>query len=318
MKPRTLLPFLFASALFAQEPAKPAAPAPALPAANSPEASKLVEQAIAKMAAYGRGTFKTTEAQDAAMMRNAGMPFGNDDTEVAGGWHREMLWGEHDGHEYVKANGRMLAKLDGAWRLRGTKIGGGKAAPFTLDPQLLFTLLQELPADARQVVHVEAGEAAGKPVTILSLELTGDAATEFVDGGAVPGCGAGGGIMMIRGIGGGMPEPKLDHTVNLALFVDASGDLVRFAAKVFEKNPMMANVQFRVARAGANGAEEVEEAEEKEEAKTDGPVEWKKGFPKRKPAKDESVATFTATFADLGRAETPKLGEREKVLLRLH
>ncbi len=307
-------------ALFAQEPTKPTAPPAAavpLPAANSPEAAKVVEQAIAKMAAYGRGSFSTSESQDAAMMRGAGMPFGGGDTEVKGGWHREVVWGEHDGSDYVKANGRMLAKVGDGWKLRASKLGAGKPAPFTLDPALLFALLQELPAEARAVVHVEAGEVASKPVTILSLQLDGDAATEFMDSGVLPAAG-GGGFVMFGGVGG-MPMPQVDHTVYLAFSIDESGDVLRFAAKVYEKNGMFGGMQVAIAVNGQGVVEEEKEEEkEEEEEKADAPVVWKKGFPKRKPAKDESVVTFRADFSKLGRAEPPQLGDKEKALLRLH
>lgn len=308
-------------ALLAQDPAKPAAPAVPLPAANSPEATKLVDQAIAKMTAYGRGAFKTTESQDSAMMRGAGMPFGNDDTEIKGGWHRETVWGEHDGHDYIKANGRMLAKVGDGWKLRGSKHGGGAAVPFTLDPALLFAVLAELPAASRSVVHVEAGEVAGKDVAILSLQLDGEVASDFAEVGVVPGSGGPGGGMMILGAMGGMGgAPDIDHTVYLALSIDpVTGDLVRFAAKVFEKNPMMGNVQIRLGGPGGAGGDEEEEKEDAtEEAPSDGPVEWKKGFPKKKPAKDESVATFRVEFSKLGLAEAPQLGDKQKALLRLH
>jgi hypothetical protein len=312
---------LLAAPLLAQEPAAsatPAAPAgPALPAAESPEATALVDKALAKMLAYGRGAFKTTENQDSAMLRNAGLPFGQEDIEVEGGWHRGLLWGDHDGSEFLRANGRMLAKVGSNWQLRGKKLGDGKTAPFTLDPELLFTVLAGLPAEARKVVHVEAGEVATKKVAVLSLHLTAEVASEFAESGALPG-GSGGGLMMLGGPAG-MGAPDVEHDVYVALFVDAEGgDLLRCTTKVFEKNPMMGNIQIQVQ--GGGGGDDVEAAEdEKEDTKTaagDAP-QWKKGLPVKKPAKDESVTTFRADFKKLGMAEAPALGDKQKALLRL-
>jgi hypothetical protein len=314
--------------LFAQDPtpaptpnaAAPTAPVPALPAAGSAEALALVDQAIAKMSAYARGTWKTSEEQDSAMMRGAGLPFGNDDVEVQGGWLRDLVWGEFDDQQYVRANGRLVAKVDGGWRLRGSKLGRGRSVPFTLDPELLFVVLAELPVESRQVVNVDRGEVANKPVTILSLELTENVAAEFVDCGVVPAPGSIGAFMVL-GAARGIDLPQPDRTVQLALFVDDSGDLLRFACKVFEKNPMFGNVQVQVAGAAIGGDEEAEGEEVVEAAEPAkgemGPQLWKKGFPQRKPAKDESVATFRADFQQLGRAEAPALDQKAKQLLRV-
>ena len=145
---RLLSAIAAAAALTATAPAQtPAAAeqAPPLPQANSAEARALVSACLDKLVAYGRGRFATTEAQDQAMLRNAGLPFGPEDTEVDGGWHRELVWGDADGREYVRANGRMLAKISGDWRLRRDKLSGGLPAPFTLDPSYLLATLGQLP-----------------------------------------------------------------------------------------------------------------------------------------------------------------------------
>lgn len=321
MIPRTLAVALFAAtSLLAQEPAVPATPiapaAPDLPAAGSPEATALVDKALMKMRAYGRGAFSTVESQDSAMLRGAGLPFGNEDTEVTGGWDRDLQWGEHDGNHFLRANGRMLAKVDGGWRLRGKKLGDGKSAPFTLDADLLFMVLQGLPESARKVVHVDAAEVGGKKVGVLSLQLGDEAATEFAESGAVPGSG-GRGFMLLGGPGG-MGAPEIEYTAFVALFVDpASGDVLRCSTKVFEKNPMMGNVQIQVAGGGGDGDEdEKDEAEAKEEP-AGGAMQWKKGLPVKKPAKDESVTTFRADFKQLGIVEVPALDAAVKAMLRL-
>ncbi len=231
---------------------------------------------------------------------------------------REMVWGDLEGSEFVRANGRMVAKVDGGWKLRNKKLGGGKAAPFALDPDLLFTVLKELPADARAVTHVEVGEVAGKKVVILSMTIENEAAGDLADSGALPGGGGPGGGMLMFGGGGGMGAPEIEHTVYVALHVDPdSGDLLRFAAKVFEKNPMMGNMQIQVQGGPGGDVEDPDEGDEKDEAPASGAPTWKKGFPVKKPAKDESVTTFRADFKKLGLAEAPALDAKTKAMLRM-
>lgn len=306
--------------LLAQAPANPApaTPAPAapaaaaLPAAGSPEATALVDKAIAKLQAYGRGAFATRESTDSAMLRGQGLPFGGEDTEVRGGWQRGMVWGESDDKHYVRANGRMVTKIDGKWQLRGKNLEGGKPAPFTLDPELLLTVLADAPAAARKVASVEAGEVGGKKVAMLSLALEGEAAREFVESGAVPG-GSGGGFLMLGGPG--MEAPEIEYVVYVALSVDPdSGDLLRFATKVYETNPMMGHVQIQVA-GGAGGGDDDGEDDKVEPA--DAPLKWKKGLPTKKPSKEQSVTTFRADFQKLGMADAPALDDRAKALLRM-
>lgn len=289
----------------------PAPEAPALPQANSDEARKLVAVALDKLAAYGRGRFATTEAQDQAMLRNAGLPFGPEDTEVDGGWHRDLVWGEADGRAYVRANGRMLAKISGDWRLRRDKLSGGLPAPFTLDPDYLLATLGQLPQRSKAVVHVEAGKLKGKPCVILTCKLTGDDALEFADSGAVPDIGGGfGGAVLIGAMGMEMPRPE--YETYLAFSVDQdSGDLLRFAVKSYQTEEMMGGVAIQVAGGGAM----VEEEEEDEDA-DQGPVRWKRGFPRIKPKKDQSVLSYRVDFKDLGLAEPPSLTDAHKALLR--
>jgi hypothetical protein len=318
---------LTAASLLAQEPTKPSAdaaakpPAPALPAVGSPEAQALLDQAIAKMKAYGRGAFATTESSDLAMLRAARLPVGPEDVEVRGGWEREVVWADADGKDYVKANGRTVAKAEGGWKLRGDKLPGGQPAPFTLDPDLLFTVLAELPAADRKVAHVEAGEVAGKPVALLSLVIDGDAARDLAESGALPVADGPGGRMLVFGGMGGMGAPEHDYSVHLALSVDpAGGDVLRFHAKVFDKNPMAGNVQIQIAGGpGGDGDDEDEVvAEEKKTGAAAGDApQWKKGFQVKKPAKDETVTTYRVDFSKLGLAEPPALDDKAKALLRL-
>lgn len=306
-----------------QDPAPPAPPAtpaaPTLPAPGSAAAAELLGKGIEKMLAIGRGTWKTTEAQDQAMMRNAGMPFGANDTDVDGGWHQGLVWGEIDNDRYVRHAGRMLVKAGDVWKLRENKLASGHAAPFTLDVELFFTVLRELPEAARRVEHVDAAEVGGKKVVVLSLSLADEDAADLVASGAVPGGGGGGGMFMIgnmRGFGGAPPEP--DYAVHLAFFVDPdNGDVVRLAARIYEKNPMFGNVVIQVqGPGGQNEDEEEEEEDEKADAKAGAPV-WKDGLPVRKPSKSESMTTFRADFGKLGLATAPDLDDHAKALLRL-
>jgi hypothetical protein len=316
---RILSSFAVCSALaLAQEtPDTTEAAPPALPQANSDEARALVDKAIDKLIAYGRGRFASSEGQDQAMLRQAGLPFGPEDTEVDGGWHRDVVWGDADGREFVRANGRMLAKVDGDWRLRRDKLSGGVKVPFTADPAYLLTVLKRLPKAARAVEHVEAGKLKGKQCAILTCKLTGDAALEFADSGAIPDVGGGfGGMIVMGGMGalGGEP-PRPDFETWLAFFVDRdSGDLLRFAVKSFQTDEMMGNIAVQVA--GAGGVVEEVEEEEEEEAEN-APIKWKRGFPNIKPKKDQSVLDYRLDFKDLGLAEPPTLADDLKALLRL-
>ena len=314
---------LVASALCSQDPTAPAAEQPALPTANSAEALQLVDTALDKLIAYGRGHFATTEGQDQAMFRDAGLPFGAQDTEVDGGWHRDIVWGDADGREFVRANGRMLAKIRGEWRLRRDKLAGGAPAPFTLDPQYLLTVLKRLPDEARAVAHVEAGKLKGKPCTILSCRMTGDVALEFADSGATPEVAGGiGGAVIMGALGGfGMEAPRPELDTYLAFFVDeATGDLLRFAVKSYQTDEMVAGIAVQIGGAGGGFLEEEEEeedaADEEEAEAADGPVAWRRGFPRIRAKKNQTVLTYRVDFKDLGLADPPSLSSELKALLR--
>lgn len=315
---RILSSFLVCSALaLAQEAEAPAAAeqAPVLPKAGSPEARALAAKALDKLAAYGKGTFSTSESQDQAMLRNAGLPAGATDVEVNGGWHRHVVWGEADGREYVTANGRMMAKVDGKWRLRRDKLSGGAKAPFTLDPGYLVTILKQRSEAATKIVHVEPGKLRGKAMTLLTMKFDGDDALEFADAGAVPGVGGGFGGIMIMGGMAGMEPPRPELETYLVLYVDAeSGDLARIKVKTYSTDEMMGRIQ--IAGGGGFGGDE-EEEEEEEEVDANGEVKWKRGLPRIKPAKDQSVMNFRVDFRKLGLAEMPELDDKSKQLLRV-
>jgi hypothetical protein len=315
---RILSSFVVCSALvLAQEVTAPVVvQGPVLPKVNSDEARALVTKSLDKTAAYARGKFTTTEGQDSAMFRNAGLPMGAQDTEISGGWDRSLIWAESDGRDYVTANGRMLAKVDGDWRLRRGKLAGGVKAPFTLDPDYLVAALKQLPKAASSVVHVEAGKLRGKAMVLLTIKLDNEVALEFSDCGAIPDVGGGlGGIMMFGGMGGGMAPPRPELETYVVFYVDSeSGDLARLSVKSYSTSEMMGQIQIQGGGGGFGGDDEEEEEQEEDEG---GPVKWKRGLPRIKPAKDQSVMTFRADFKQLGLAEAPKLDERSKALLHV-
>ena len=312
---RVLSSFVVCSALaFAQETAAPVVvQGPVLPKVNSDEARALMAKALDKTAAYARGHFSTTESQDNAMLRNAGLPMGAQEVEVSGGWDRNLIWAESDGRDYMTANGRMLAKVDGGWRLRRGKLAGGIKAPFTLDPNYLIAALKQLPKAASNVVHVEAGKLRGKTMVLLTIKLDSEVALEFSDCGAVPDVGGGfGGIMRLGGMGIEPPRPELETYV--VVYIDSeSGDLARLSVKTYSTDQMMGQIQIAGGGFGGGGEEE----EEEEEVDENAPVKWKRGLPRIKPAKDQSVMTFRADFKKLGLADAPALDDRSKALLRV-
>jgi hypothetical protein len=320
---RILSSFVICSAFaLAQEPAVPATPAepqgPTLPQANSEEARQLLSTALDKTAAYARGHFATTESQDSAMLRNAGLPIGAQDVEVQGGWNRNLVWADWDGREYMLGNGRMLAKIDGNWRMRRNKLSGGIAMPFTLDPDYLVTVLKQLPKAAGNVVHVEAGKLRSKDMVLLTIKLENEAALEFADAGAVPDAGGGfGGVMMLGGLGGlGGEPPRPELQTYMVFYVDAdSGDLARLVVKTYQTDPMMGQIQ--IAAGGFGGNDEDEEEEDDEAEPANGEVKWKRGLPSIKPTKEQSVMNFRADFSKLGMAEAPELDAQSKALLRV-
>jgi len=318
---RILSSFVICSALaLAQEGDAPAVAeqAPVLPKAGSPEARALASKALDKLAAHENGSFSTSEGQDQAMLRNAGLPMGATDVEVSGGWHQHVVWAEADGRDYVTANGRMVAKVDGKWRLRRNKLSGGTKAPFTLDPGYFVTILKQQPEAATNIVHVEAGKLRGKPMTLLTMKLEADDALEFADAGAVPDVGGGFGAMMIMGGMGGMEPPRPELETYLVLYVDtASGELARINVKSYSTDEMMGQIKIAGGGGGFGGDEEEEEIEEEEEEDANGEVKWKRGLPRIKPAKDQSVMTFRVDFRKLGLAEMPELDDKSKQLLRL-
>lgn len=253
------------------------------------------------------------------MLRNAGLPFGGTDVEISGGWHRHVIWGEADGREYVVANGRMMAKVDGEWRLRRDKLSGGQPVPFTLDPNYLVAVIKRLPNAAKNIVHVQSGKLRGKAMTLLTIKLDQEDALEFADSGAAPGVGGGFGAVMLFGGLGGMEPPRPDLETYMVFYVDAeSGDLTRMAIKTYSTNQMMGNIQI-AGRVGGVEEEEVEEeeVEEEEVVEETGEVKWRRGLPRIKLAKDQSVMTFRADFRNLGMAKAPELDEKSQQLLRI-
>lgn len=307
MRRASLVVLLAVSRLPAQQQNQP--DAPVLPQPGTPAAAALVDTAIAKLRAFGRGRFRSSESHDAAVTRGAGFPDGGD-VVVDGGWHRELIWGEHEQDRFLRRGGRLVVRVEDAWRLRSKKLGSGRDAPFTLDPDLLCTVLQELPATARAVDHVTAERVGDRRAAVLSLTLTEDSGRAFVDSGAVPEVGNGIGALFVV-IGGPRREvPTMPCTVHLALSIDPdNGDLLRFAAKVYAKTGQNGFVQ-RVGRAGGGDEAQVEPEVTPE-------PEWRHGLPTRKPERDESVLLYTVEFSKHGLAEPPAIDDVARRLLRL-
>ncbi|MBL8748730.1 MAG: hypothetical protein JNK78_06190 [Planctomycetes bacterium] len=312
---------LAALPLVSQDPAAAPAADP-LPAAGSPEAATLVDKAIEKMLAVGRGNWRSHEEQDNAMMRQFQAQMGGGDgVDVEGGWSQGMVWGETDLNTFVKHAGRMVVKTAGVWKLRATKLASGQPAPFALDPSLFFAVLRDLPTEERRVVHTDSAEVGGKKLVVLTMSFDGDVATDFVDSGAVPEVSGGMGAIVMGGIGG-MGVPTAQRSVHVALFVDpVNGDVLRLGVKLYEKNPMFGNMRIQVQGAGGGDDDaEQDEAEEKAEKDDKGGAakpEWKNGLPTRKPGRDESTMTYRCDFTKIGLVDAPDLGDKAKALLQI-
>ena len=300
---------------------EPAPTAPPLPAPDSAAAQRLVDDAVDKMLAYGRGAFRTVEVLDHAMFRDAGMPFGPGETVVVGGWERGLVWGEWEGRSFVRGGGRTLAKVDGDWRLRRERLADGLSPPFTLDPGLLFAVWKRMPATARRVVRVDGLELRGRRVAILTVHLVGDDALRFADAGVVPDPTAGFGTPQFLFGGAGVPRPpRPEFETWIAFSVDvASGDLLRLAAKVYETNPMFVGFGGPGLAIGV-AAEERDEGDEGDEGDAEragdgGDPGWQDGLPRREPSPKESVCTYRVEFDRLGLAEPPALAPEWRALL---
>ena len=320
---RSLVPFaalsLFPFPLAAQDAPAAAAQAPAaqapalqLPAAGSPEATALFVRACNRMLAAGSGTFRTDEEQDSAIMRGQNLPGGlsHDPPSIRGGWSSDLLWAETDDDTFATRNGATVAKTDGGWKLRARTLASGAQRPFVLSPTLLFTQLAKLPVAQQGVMNVEAGEAGGKPVAILALSFTGPTADDLALGGALP---ATGGAFLFGGLPGGSGAPEKTYTVDLALFVEpTSGDVLRLRAKVYEDNPMLANMRIRFGGGGGGDGDADEPAAKTPAAATTAAPVIKKGLPERTPGGTESVAYLKADFKDLGSAKPPSIDDAGK------
>ncbi|MCB9879042.1 MAG: hypothetical protein H6835_15715 [Planctomycetes bacterium] len=308
--------------------AQDAATAPALPAAGSDAARAMVDQAFAKMLAYGRGMFSSTESHDLAFARQAGLPIGGGDTELSGGWHRDLVFGKWAGQTFVRGNGRVASKKGDRWHLASDRLGGGTKLPFTADPLLLFTVLSQLPPAQRKVVHVDGGKLRERDVAILTLQLSGDEANEFDDHGVAPAASGGfGDVVVFGGLAGAPEPPRADLTTYIACFVDAqNGDLLRLAVRTTSSGGMGG---FQIAVGGvfgnnndtdeegddADGAEQEKEKEKEQGAGQGAAVGWKAGFPVAKPGQQESVMTFRLDFTKLGLADLPAIDDAVKPLI---
>ncbi len=309
MRIRFLAAFpLLVAALAAQEPDAPATTGVKLPEARSDAATAMLMRACTTMTAATSGAFTTEVEEDSAMMRGQDLPFGKDTLRVKGGWNQEQRWATVGDDSLVIRGGRMVVETESGWKLRKDNLASGAAAPFVVAPRLLFAQIAELPTNVRQVVHLEAGKVQERDVAILTLRLSGDEARDLALSGALPGGGGPGGFMVIGGMfGGEMPEKK--YEVDLALFTAVdSGEVLRLRAKIYEEDPMMANVRIAIAAQGGEDGEAPDEEEEEEAPAVErGKEPIKKGLPDRKPGKGENMTYFRADFSEFGKATAPKV-----------
>jgi hypothetical protein len=286
--------------------------APSLPAANSAEATALLDKALAKVQALGCGSFSTNELQDSAMVRGK-QPWGNWGIETDGGWSQDLSWSRAYTDSLVQCGSRVLVMTTRGWKLRRRTLPSGSVLPFAIDPSLLFRVLGDLPRAERQVRHVGAGKVGRKSVAILSITLEGEVASDFIESGVVPGVRGYSSSFVVPGLVPGVPP---EHRVHLAFFVDPEGgDLLRFAARTVEDISNLQGWKRLVTEVAEVGDEE--KGIDEEPAPAAGAPTFTDGFPSRPPTKAESVMTYTVDFRNVGFVDVPPLDDKAKALLRL-
>ena len=298
-----VLPGLIA-ALAAQEPA--AAPA------TASAADALLREALAKTAELPGGTFKTVEVQDLAMMRRFAAQMPASDVEITGQWQRGLrAVTVNDEHKVVLHAGRLLVQDGKNWALRRDTLLNGQRVPFVLDPELLFTVLRDVPAAKLAVRNEERVKAGEAEHVVLGITLDGSHAIDAALSGALP---VSGGFTMMGPMAARLELPAPELTVDLAFTVDPATKLVqRVRAKVYRVERMPDNVRIQVA-GGEGGEEETEE--DAEPAKPDAKLEYKKGLPVRKLDKSLSVIDYDVKFTDHGQPAKPDLDDRAARLLK--
>jgi len=296
-----LLPFALA-VLPAQDPPKP----------GSPQSQALLDKACAKMLAFGRGTFRTSEEQDSAIARR--MKRGNSEpavTVVEGGWLADLLWARAgaDAELIVRQHGRTLVQTGKDWRIRRDKLPTGTPLPALFDAELFFQVVRDLPAEARRVVAVEPAKIGETSVLVLALSIEGETARDFTQTGALPPVlmAMGPTIMNTNGVSY-MPQPPT--TIDIGLFVEPEGgDVLCVRAKVCEKGPGPGpgGAGGPAAPAGAEkGAEPPKETSE---------LVYKQGLPERELGQRDSSMSLKVDFAGLGKAKPPELDDAPRKLL---
>lgn len=312
MRHRSILSILLSAGLATAQAEAPApTPAP-LPGNHSAAATELLDRALDKMAAFGRGAFVATVEQESEVLKALGG--GGERTEITGGWSQDLSWGAIDEEALRRCGGRVLVKAGKDWKLRTKRLPNGKPLPFLIEPNLLFTVVAELPPSARKVTNVGSGAIAGRKVTILTLVLDEPTSRELVECGVLPPVrGATAGFFF--GVGQG-DQPQSIWRAHLAFFVDPdNGDLLRLAVRAIETSPF-GNVQIGL-QAGGN-AEAVKEPEDDLVVDpTVGAQDYKKGLPIETLGGSEASMLLTVRFADLGLVKAPKLDDRTRQLLRL-
>lgn len=299
-------------------------PAQDAPKPGSPESQALLDKACHKMLALGRGSFRTVEEQDNALMRQLGRGGGGGESEDAGaegGWHADLLWARAgaDADLIVRQRGRTVVQTGKEWRIRRDKLPSGAPMPALFDPDLFFQVVRDLPAEARRVSAVETAKIGDRDVLVLALSIAGETAIDFAQTGALPPLTTGPSMMMRTG-GAGRQLPQPQTTVDIGLFVDPlGGDVLRVRAKVYEKGVAGAGMRIAVA-GGPGGAGGLQlaapaEAEKDDKGKESGELVYKKGLPERKLGQQDSSMYLKVDFTDLGKAKPPELDDAGKRLL---
>ena len=223
--------------------------------------------------------------------------------------------------EAVLYRGRMVARSDSDWKLRRNYLYNGSPMPFVLDPQLFFEALGQLPKSALKIRKVDHQETTKGKRVVLSITLTGEAATDFALAGTLPPFEKGFGGMIVKlgamgGGGGGEP----DLTVDLALMLDPNTALVhRVRSASYQEGGMAGGGRVVIAGGGGGFGDEDDEEDEKEVKIRDaqGNRIYKRGLPRRKLKDSQSKMEFNISFTKHGQPYVFEMDAAGRKLLRL-
>ena len=206
--------------------------------------------------------------------------------------------------------------------MRRDRLVTGATAPFILDPSRFFEALLALPRHAIKIGNSSSTTYKGKDVLLIGVTFAAEDAQDFALSGALPAVQAGGGRMMMLGLGGRGGGTSLpDVTVDLAFYVEPKTSFIhKVKARCYQESPMQGN--FRIQIGGGGGGfggdddEEDEADEEVQEKDKDGNRIYKRGLPIRKLEDDLSKLDYDVTFTKHGQPVEVKLDPRARKLLR--